>query len=136
MFLRRQDVLDQFDSNFRETEDGRIIFQPRRAKIGLPITAEEYEAITTAFERRQMIDMAITWVAILGGAGIGFSRLLTHDSFSAFFVGFGAGCVVAFLISLRGHLDVLLPLIQRLDELVKATEAEQRNADPLVDVKT
>jgi hypothetical protein len=89
MFLRRQDVLDQFAKNFRETEDGQVLFQPRRAKVGLPISWEEYEAVTAAFERRQIIDMAMTWAAILIGVGFGYYRLLTEGSWPNFFAALG-----------------------------------------------
>lgn len=73
--------------------------------------------------------MAMSCIAVLGGAGIGLYRLLVDDSYLSFFGPFALGSLVAVMISLRGHLDVLLPLTQRLDELKKATKAEHLPAD-------
>ena len=126
MFLRRQDLLDQFAKNFRETEDGQVLYQPGRAKVGLPITWEEYEAVTAAYERRQIIDMAITWVAVIGGGTFGYYQLLAHDSWTKFFSAFAVGVAVAFLNQLRNQLGLLLSLNQRRNHLQKAMK-EQNN---------
>jgi hypothetical protein len=125
MFLRRQDVLDQFAKNFRETEGGEVLFQPPRAKVGLPITWEEYDAVTAAFERRQLIDMAITWVAIISGGAFGYYQLLAHDSWLRFFGGFAAGSIFAALNQLRNQLGLLLPLIERREALQKTIDERQ-----------
>src|SRR5215211_6854237 len=125
MFLRRQDVLDKFAENFRETDDGQVLYQPRRTKIGLPITWEEYEAVTAAFERRQIIDQAITWVAVTGGGVFGYYQLVTHDSWAKFFGAFAVGVAVAFLNGVRNQLGLLLPLNQRRNELQKAMKAQE-----------
>lgn len=130
MFLRRQDVLDQFAKNFRETEDGQVLFQPRRAKVGLPISWEEYDAVTAAFERRQLIDMAITWVAVLGGGSVGYYQLLAHDSWAKFFGAFAVGLIFAFSNQLRNQLGLLMPLIKRREALQEAMEEEQHQDNP------
>ena len=128
MFLRRQDVLDQFANNFRETEDGQIVFQPRRGKVGLPITWEEYEAVTAAFERQQIIDMAVTWIAVIGGLAVGGYQLLANGSWSRFFLAFAVGSIFAFLHGLRNQLGLLMPLIQRREALQKSMMEQQRNS--------
>jgi hypothetical protein len=128
MFLRRQDLLDQFAKNFRETEDGQVLYQPRRAKVGLPITWEEYDAVTAAYERRQIIDMAITWVAVIGGSSFGYYQLLAHDSWAKFFGAFAVGLAVAFLNQLRNQLGLLLSLNQRRSELQKAMKEQDNPA--------
>jgi hypothetical protein len=129
MFLRRQDVLDQFANNFRETEEGQVLFQPKKAKVGLPISWEEYDAVTAAFERRQIIDMAITWVAVLGGGAVGYYQLLVHESWAKFFSAFAVGWIFAFSNQLRNQLGLLMPLIKRREALQEAMEETQRPAN-------
>ena len=131
MFISRPDVVDRFASNFHSDESGQIFFQPRNADIGLPITAEDYEAAMSAFEKRQKVDMALTWVITLGVAGYGFYKSLSEGTFQPLLIALGLGFVWSFMVNLRGHLAILLPFIEARDELQKALQAQQETGEPV-----
>ena len=118
MFVRRQDVIDSFDSNFREMEDGTILFQPPRAEVGVPVTWEEYHAVMAAFETRHMINMAITWALLAAGGAFGLYHVLAEDRYLPFFIGVGAATLLSFLLHLRDGTGLLLPFLERRDQLL------------------
>ena len=64
-----------------------------------------------------MIDMAIMWVAVLGGGAFGYYQFLVHDSWFRFLVPFGAGTVFAFLTQVRSQLGLLMSLNRRSRDL-------------------
>lgn len=122
MFLRRQDLIDRFHANFRSEPDGIIMFHPPRSKHGAPISAEEYEAVTSAFERRQIVSMAATWL-LFGAAGLyGTYRVIRFDDYGAFFVSLGLAGLISAVLSFRDQTDLLEPFIKRRDELRAVNE--------------
>ena len=132
MFITRPDVVDKFASNFRSEENGQILFQPRNAEIGLPITLEEYDAAMSAFEKRQKIDMALTWVITLGATGYGGYKSLSEATFEPFFIALGLAFFWSFMVNLRGHLDILLPFIEAREELQKAVKLQAELGEPVI----
>lgn len=124
MFIRRQDVIDSLATNFRETPDGQVLFQPRKAKVGLPIAWEEYEAVMAALERRQMIDMALTWAALLAAGAYGGYHVLNEGRYLPFFVALGLATIWVFCLGLRNHLAILKPLMDRRADLVRTIDLE------------
>lgn len=125
MFIDRPDVVDQFASAFRSTADGQILFQPGDTEVGLPITQEEYDMLLAAFEAQTRRNMLLSWVAWFGALGFGGYKLLTEDSFIPFSIAFGIAFAWTFSLHMRDGLGLLLPLIQRRDELEEATKAQQ-----------
>lgn len=75
-----------------------------------------------------MINMAISWIAMLGAGAFGLYHVIAYDSYASFFVALGVACLFSFMISLRGQLDLLLPFMERRDELAKTARAK-RSAD-------
>ena len=119
MFIRSQDVIDRFAANFRETTDGQIFFQPPKAKIGVPVTREEYEVVISSFERIQMENMAITWVIFIAAGAFGIRYVIVEDRYLPFFVALGLAFLISFAANIRDGLGLLLPFIRRRDELLK-----------------
>lgn len=122
MFLRRQDLIDRFHANFRSEADGRIVFHPPRSKHGAPVSAEEYETVTSAFERRQIASMAATWL-LFGAAGLyGTYRVIRFDDYGAFFVSLGLAGLISAMLSFRDQADLLEPFMKRRDEVRSVNE--------------
>ena len=126
MLLRRQDLIDRFDANFRTDADGKIVFQPPRSKYGAPVSVEEYYAVMAAFERRQLISMAVTWLAFGTAGAYGIYRGLAFGDHGAFFVALGLASAVSFVLSFRDHTALLQPFMKRRDAL-RAGSARQQN---------
>ncbi|WP_146107678.1 hypothetical protein [Porphyrobacter sp. HT-58-2] len=112
-------MIDRFAANFRETTDGQIIFQPPKAKIGVPVTWEEYEAVTSSFERMQMENMAITWAVFIAAGAFGIYYVIAEDRYLPFFLALGMAFLFSSALNFRDGLGLLLPFIQRRDELLK-----------------
>lgn len=130
MFLRRQELIDQFDSVFREDGDGGVLYWPKKSEIGLPIEWEEYAAVKAAFERVHQQNMAVTFLAF-GAAGLnGFYKLLSENTYLPFLIGVGLASLFTFALHLRDGLGLLLPFIVRLDELKKSGAAPKFHTDP------
>lgn len=126
MFIRRQDVIDQFASNFRDTQDGGILFQPKHAGTGLPITWDEYHDVMAAFERRQMFSMAITWALMLAAFAWGSYRSMRYGDQLNFLGALGGAFLLSTALSFRDGAGLLAPLRLRLDALVEDSEADAR----------
>jgi hypothetical protein len=119
MFIRRQDVIDRFAANFRETTDGQIFFLPPKAKIGVPLTREEYEAVTSSFERMQIENMVITWAMFIAAGVVGIFYVIVDDRYLPFFLALGLAFALSSALVIRDGLGLLLPFIRRRDELLK-----------------
>jgi hypothetical protein len=124
VFLRRQDLIDRFDANFRTDADGQIIFQPPRSKHGAPVSVEEYNAVMTAFERRQTIAMAATWLAFGTAGAYGIFRVIAFADYGAFLISFGVACAVSFALSFRDYTTLLQPFMERRDALRAASKKQ------------
>jgi hypothetical protein len=126
MIVRRQDLIDQFASNFRHANDGQILFQPPNAKVGVPITREEYQGVMAAFERRQMITMIITWALMLAAGAYGLHQLIMEDRYLPFFVCVGLAWAFSIMLNARDGLGLLLPFMRRRDEFLKIRAVGRR----------
>jgi len=122
VFLRRQDLIDRFDANFRTHAEGHIIFQPPRSKYGAPISAEEYDAVMAAFERRQMIAQLATLVAFGAAGAYGIYQVIALADYGASFVALGVAFAVSFALSFRDYTTLLQPFMERRDALRAALE--------------
>jgi hypothetical protein len=128
VFLRRQDLIDAFDANFREDEEGQVLFWPRKSEVGLPIDWEQYANLKDTFERDHMRSMALSWVALLSAAGYGLYRLVADDTYIPFFVTAGLAIVFTFSQNAHSALRLLRPLAIRLEELKASTEQAERSS--------
>jgi len=126
VFLRRQDLIDRFDANFHSEADGQIIFQPPRSKYGAPVSVEEYDAAMIAFERRQMIAMAATWLAFGTAGAYGLYRVMAFDDYGSFFVAFGLATAASFALSSRAYIAPLQPFMKRRDALRAALKKQEK----------
>lgn len=123
VFLRRQDLIDRFDANFRTDADGNIIFHPPRSKYGAPVSAEEYDAVMAAFERRQIIAQIATWLAFGAAGAYGIYQVIVSADYGAFFVAVGVAFAVSFALSFRDSTTLLQPFMERRDALRAAPKA-------------
>lgn len=119
MLFRRQDVIDNFEANFRVTEDDQILFQPPKADIGIPITWEEHANVMAAFEQNHRINMVINLAVFFGAGAVGFYYLLSEGRYVPFFIALGAAFIFSSALQFRDAMGLLLPFIQRRDELLK-----------------
>lgn len=117
MFIRRQDLIDRFAANFRENSSGECLFQPRKSDVGLPVTWDEYQEVMFAFEKIQMQNMIVTWIAMAVAAGYGYYNLIFKGLYAPFFVAVGIATLFSFAVTLRDGLGLLLPFIKRRDLL-------------------
>ncbi|MGW8203644.1 hypothetical protein ACWGM0_14040 [Sphingomonas bisphenolicum] len=117
MFIRRQDLIDRFAANFRENASGECLFQPKKSKVGLPVTWEEYQELMSAFEKIQMQNMVVTWFAFIVAAIHGYHALIFNGLYTPFFVAIGIATLFSFAVTLRDGLRLLLPFIERRDLL-------------------
>lgn len=134
MFIRRQDLVDSFAANFRDTVEGGIVFQPSDAALPVPVTTEEFDAVMAAFERRQVIDQMISWAVMLGAFAYGGYHVATEDRYLPFFIAIGLGFVFLLCLWARDSLALLLPFIRRGDEMLQAMERESMPGQPVADV--
>ena len=84
----------------------------------MPVTWEEYHAVMAAFETRHMINMAITWALLAAGGAYGLYHVLAEDRYLPFFIGVGAATLLSFLLHLRDGTGLLLPFLERRDQLL------------------
>lgn len=131
VFVRRQDLIDRFDANFRTDADGQIIFQPPRSEYGAPVSAEEYDAVMAAFERRQTIAQIATWCAFGAAGAYGIYQVIASADYGAFFVALGGAFAVSFALSFRDYTTLLQPFMERRDALCAALEKQGTAAEQL-----
>ena len=122
MFIRRQDLIDSFASNFGDTADGRILFQPWKSKVQVPVTLDEYADVMAAFERVQTVNMEVTWIAFLIAGAVGLEKLISDDVYAPFFISLGLAIIFSFALHLRDGLNLLLPFIERREALIAADQ--------------
>lgn len=127
VFLRRQDLLDRFDANFRTDADGNIIFRPPRSKYGAPVSAEEYEAVMAAFERRQIIAQIVTWLAFAAVGAYGIYQVIALADYGAFFVAIAVAFAVSFALSFRDYTKLLQPFMERRRDALRAASEKAEN---------
>ncbi|PXA95635.1 hypothetical protein DMC47_19195 [Nostoc sp. 3335mG] len=128
MFLRRQDLINRFESNFRTGADGSIVFQPPRSQYSAPVSPEEYDAVIAAFERRQIIAQVATLVTFGAAGAYGMYQVIAHDAYGAFFIAFGVAFSVSFALSFRDYTTLLQPFMERRDALRAASEKQEMTA--------
>lgn len=124
MFIRRTDLIDQFAANFRGGIDSDIVFQPRESDIPVPVSAEEYDATMSAFERVQMTNMAITWIVLIVASCYGFYKVAHDNQYMPFVMSFALACLFSVLIHARDGINLLLPFVKRRDAIKKQMESD------------
>ncbi|MBR0553923.1 hypothetical protein [Stakelama marina] len=127
MFLRRQDLIDRFEANFRTGADGNIVFQPPRSKYSAPVSAEEYDAVIAAFERRQAIAQAATLIAFGAAGAYGIYQVIATADYGAFFIALGVAFAVSFALSFRDYTTLLQPFMERRDALRAASKKQEND---------
>ncbi|RYG79578.1 MAG: hypothetical protein EON59_15925 [Alphaproteobacteria bacterium] len=125
MFLRRQDVVDKFEANFREMEDGQLLFQPPRAKIGVPITWDEYADVMARFERYHIIHMLANLAVFICGGAFGLYYLIFEGRFIPFVFAFVIAFTFSVALQVRDSVGLLLPFVKRRDEMLKTFNHER-----------
>jgi len=122
MFFRRQDVIDQFAANFRDTPEGSIVFQPREDDLAVPVSPEEFDRVMASFERIQIVTQAITWVLLLGAGANGLYRLIMDDTYQPFFLGVAVAFLASFALSFLDFARPFRPFIERRNEMMLELE--------------
>lgn len=110
IFRRNTEVLARFTAHFAEQESGNFVYRPPGAKTGMVIPFKDYASLLERLEQQQKLNLALTWLAIGGGAFWGVRAYLRTGSLLEFALPFAIGCAVAFLLSLRTYLELLRPL--------------------------
>lgn len=127
MFLRRQDLIDRFEANFRTGADGNIVFQPPRSKYSAPVSAEEYDAVIAAFERRQTFAQAATLIVFGTAGAYGIYQVIATADYGAFFIALGVAFAVSFALSFRDYTTLLQPFMERRDALRAASKKQEND---------
>ena len=125
MWGRHRQDLARFDDHFERSRDGSILYRPPGAPTGLLVSGKDHADLRDRFVRRHRLDLVIGWLAIAGGAFLGYRNWTFSHSLLEFAIPVSIGLAAAFLLNLKTHLSLLEPLEKERERMAKRAVASR-----------